>query len=120
MYLKTSLSPSQLLDLWSALTACYYDEGTHDTNTCEIYFYTLLPSSPFAEKAQGPLGEEEREKREDFAASELANVLAYFCSQMECKVSVYDSNPAAKEKTFLTHLKQYSTRVQITVHRSPK
>jgi hypothetical protein len=118
VYLKTSLSPSQLLDLWSTLSACYYDDGPYSTNTCEIYFYSLLPSSPLADKGAGPMSQDERGARENFAAEELANVLTHFCTEMGCKVSIYDSKP--QRLGLRQIIVGYSTRVQVTVHRSRK
>lgn len=115
MYFKTSLSPHQLLYLWSALSACYYEEGRYDVNSCEIYFYSLLPSSPFADQSSGSLGNSEREKREGFAAQELSDVLSHFCSEMDCEVSIYDSKP--RETGFYSILSGYSTRVVVAVHR---
>jgi hypothetical protein len=75
------LSPTQLLQLWTQLLTAYFGENQFAGQTAEIYAYTLFPHSPsYAVNELGP--------QHVLAASNLEQVLALFCSQFDCAVTV--------------------------------
>ncbi len=78
----------ELLRIWSELEQAYHNEHGYGGDTAEIYAYRLQRRNPIRENAR----DEYREKAEEEAGAEAADVLydicALFAAERECEIEI--------------------------------
>lgn len=97
--LSTTLSPTQLINLWMQLEDAYHGVNSFGGDTAEIYAYTLVASSPIA-GTKSSLGQQAARDQAVAAAEALDEVLTHFEAVRQCRIEVDGDEDYGKVEPF--------------------